>query len=198
MVADALRHFDNQRYSLFAWCVMPNHVHVLVRVFPGHTLAEVVHSWKSFSAKRANELLNHAGSFWQREYYDHLIQDESEFERAVRYVAENPEKAGLRNWRWVWVGGRDAHPTAGGTPALPEPEPSVTTVNPAGGTASDRSAAVSRASGPRGPFWATLIATFFGVGRLRPGPGTWGSATTVLLWWLLARSIAPAGDPGWQ
>ena len=75
------------------------------------------------SAKRANELLNHAGSFWQREYYDHLVRDESEFERAVRYVAENPEKANLGNWPWVWVGGRDAHPTAGGTPALPEPEP---------------------------------------------------------------------------
>jgi phosphatidylglycerophosphatase A len=42
------------------------------------------------------------------------------------------------------------------------------------------------------PVWATLTATFLGVGRLRPGPGTWGSATTVLLWWLLARSIAPS------
>ena len=71
----------------------------------------------------------------------------------------------------------------------------MTTVNPAGGTASDCSAAVSRASGPRGPLWATLTATFFGVGRLRPGPGTWGSATAVLLWWLLARSIAPSTRP---
>ena len=42
------------------------------------------------------------------------------------------------------------------------------------------------------PVWATLTATFLGVGRLCPGPGTWGSATTVLLWWLLARSIAPS------
>jgi phosphatidylglycerophosphatase A len=45
------------------------------------------------------------------------------------------------------------------------------------------------------PLWATLVASFFGVGRLRPGPGTWGSAATVLLWWLLARSIAPAWQP---
>jgi len=42
--------------------------------------------------------------------------------------------------------------------------------------------------------WATLVATFFGVGRLRPGPGSWGSAATVLLWWLLTRFITPA----WQ
>jgi phosphatidylglycerophosphatase A len=45
------------------------------------------------------------------------------------------------------------------------------------------------------PLWATLVATFFGVGRLRPGPGTWGSAAAVLLWWVLARSIAPAWQP---
>jgi len=121
IVADALRHFDNRRYRLFAWCVMPNHVHVVVRVFPGRTLAEVVHSWKSFTAKRANELLNLSGGFWQREYYDHLVQDDSEFERAVRYVAENPDKAGLHNWGWVWVGGRDAYPTAGETSALRKP-----------------------------------------------------------------------------
>src|SRR5438445_6888418 len=55
--------------------------------------------------------------------------------------------------------------------------------------------AVAGASRPRAPLWATLIATFFGIGRLRPGPGTWGSAATVLLWWLLARSIAPAWQP---
>src|SRR6266852_7468726 len=53
---------------------------------------------------------------------------------------------------------------------------------------------VSEASRPRAPLWATLVATFFGVGHLRPGPGTWGSAATVILWWLLGRWITP----GWQ
>jgi phosphatidylglycerophosphatase A len=75
----------------------------------------------------------------------------------------------------------------------------VTTTNASAGPPSDRSAgvppAVSRASRPPGPLWATLIATFFGVGRLHPGPGTWGSAATVLLWWLLARWIAPVWQP---
>jgi phosphatidylglycerophosphatase A len=45
------------------------------------------------------------------------------------------------------------------------------------------------------PLWATLVATFFGIGRLRPGPGTWGSATTVVLWWLLAHRITPNWQP---
>jgi phosphatidylglycerophosphatase A len=44
---------------------------------------------------------------------------------------------------------------------------------------------------PGGPLWATLIATFFGIGRLRPGPGTWGSAATMLLWAALAREVNP-------
>lgn len=42
------------------------------------------------------------------------------------------------------------------------------------------------------PAWATLVATFFGAGRLRPGPGTWGSLATVLLWWVLASHVPAA------
>lgn len=41
----------------------------------------------------------------------------------------------------------------------------------------------------RAPLWATLVATFFGVGRLRPGPGTWGSLAAVLIWFGLSRWI---------
>jgi phosphatidylglycerophosphatase A len=41
------------------------------------------------------------------------------------------------------------------------------------------------------PLWAKLVATFFGVGFMRPGPGTWGSAATLLLWWLVTRRVAP-------
>lgn len=39
-----------------------------------------------------------------------------------------------------------------------------------------------------------LIATFFGVGHMYPGPGTWASAVTVALWWIAAHFIAP----GWH
>jgi phosphatidylglycerophosphatase A len=45
---------------------------------------------------------------------------------------------------------------------------------------------------PRGPLWATLIATFFGIGRMRPGPGSWGSATTVILWAAAAYALPSA------
>jgi len=52
--------------------------------------------------------------------------------------------------------------------------------------------AVAGASQSGAPIWATLIATFFGIGRLHPGPGTWGSAATVLLWAALAHELPPA------
>jgi phosphatidylglycerophosphatase A len=47
----------------------------------------------------------------------------------------------------------------------------------------------------RAPLWAKLVATFFGTGLLRPGPGSWGSAATVLLWWLLSGWISPNWQP---
>jgi phosphatidylglycerophosphatase A len=46
-------------------------------------------------------------------------------------------------------------------------------------------------AGPRAPLWATIVATFCGIGHLRPGPGTWGSAATVLLWAALDHALSP-------
>jgi phosphatidylglycerophosphatase A len=51
--------------------------------------------------------------------------------------------------------------------------------------------AVAGASRPRAARWATLIATFLGIGHLRPGPGTWGSAATVVLWAAIAYTLPP-------
>jgi len=112
IVTKALHHFDGVRYSLAAWCVMPNHVHVVLNPFAGRTtptgmavpraeLPDILHSWKSFTAKEANKVLRRTGDFWQAEYYDHLIRNEADFHHAVRYVLNNPIKAGLKNWKWV-------------------------------------------------------------------------------------------------
>ena len=48
------------------------------------------------------------------------------------------------------------------------------------------------ASASRPPRWASLVATLFGIGHLHPGPGTWGSAITVLLWAAIARQLNSA------
>ena len=102
-VIEALRRFDGLRYDLFAACVMPNHVHVVVKPFKTHPLATLLHSWKSYTATVSNRLLERRGAFWQPEYYDHLIRSEEEWGHAVRYVIENPVKAGLKEWPWVYV-----------------------------------------------------------------------------------------------
>jgi len=102
VVADSLWQFQGTRYQLFAWCVMPNHVHTVFQTLVGNTLARILHSWKSFSAKQANQILHRSAEFWQREYYDRLVRDISEFHRAVQYVVDNPKRAGLKDWPWVW------------------------------------------------------------------------------------------------
>jgi hypothetical protein len=52
-------------------------------------------------------------AFWQREYYDRLIRNGDELDRALRYVAGNPERAGLNRWKWVWSAAVDVRATAG-------------------------------------------------------------------------------------
>jgi len=101
LVADALLHFDQSRYLLFAWTVMPNHVHVIFN--SRHKVDRILHSWKSFTSKRANQLLGREGKFWQDDYFDRTIRDPQEFARMIRYVLENPAKANLTNWRWIRV-----------------------------------------------------------------------------------------------
>ena len=61
LVEDALLHFDGERYRLIAWAIMPNHVHVVLEVLPGNPLPNILHSWKSFTAKAANKLLGSSG-----------------------------------------------------------------------------------------------------------------------------------------
>ncbi|MGB8030915.1 MAG: transposase [Terracidiphilus sp.] len=113
MVANALQFWDGKRYRLIAWCVMPNHVHVIFRSLPGQELAKIIRSWKLFTARKANRILGRSGAFWQREYYDRLIRKDGELDRAIQYVLSNPERAGLTGWKWLWCAGMDTRTTAG-------------------------------------------------------------------------------------
>jgi REP element-mobilizing transposase RayT len=103
LVSATLQHFSESRYRLYAWCVMPNHVHALFRLLADHSLTEILHAWKSYSGKKANQILGRRGEFWQHEYYDHMVRSEQEFYRIVNYIVANPTKAGLRDWRWVGI-----------------------------------------------------------------------------------------------
>jgi putative DNA methylase len=76
IVLDSWRHFDAVRYRLHAWVIMPNHVHLVVQTIEPNDLAAAVNGWKSFSARRINDLLRRRGGLWQREYWDRFIRNE--------------------------------------------------------------------------------------------------------------------------
>jgi REP element-mobilizing transposase RayT len=104
--------FDANRYRLHAWSIMPNHVHVVASPLNDWTLSRIAHSWKGFTASKANEILQRKGTFWAPEYYDRVIRDEQHYANALAYVAMNPVKAGLcerpEQWRFSssWSGER--------------------------------------------------------------------------------------------
>lgn len=95
LVENALLYFDDERYRLLAWVIMPNHVHTLIETIFGYPLDQIVHSWKSFTAHKANGLLGRSSQFWFQDYFDRYIRNERHYDNVVRYIHENPVKAGL-------------------------------------------------------------------------------------------------------
>ena len=122
IVVNALRNFERDRYVLDAFVVMPNHVHVLAQLAKGHVLADVLHSWKSFSAKAINRLLERTGQLWQEESYDRIVRDWDELVRYRDYIVRNPEEANLHEGEFVLQAQGVLEPSfdsAGETPASP-------------------------------------------------------------------------------
>ncbi|MCY3776831.1 MAG: transposase [Candidatus Aminicenantes bacterium] len=101
MVADALRHFDGERYELVSFVVMPNHVHVLFRPLGSHAIPKIVKSWKWFTARKINKKIGTSGRFWQEDYWDRLIRHPLHFSKCVEYIRENPTKAGLSDGQFL-------------------------------------------------------------------------------------------------
>jgi putative transposase len=129
IVRSNLYHHHGRKYHLMAYCVMPNHVHVVLQPIEvreqlsisrnqDHVgerddgispLSKIMHSLKSYTAHEANKQMDRSGAFWQRESYDHWIRDEEELERIVNYIQANPVTAGLvqRPQDWLFCSCRD-------------------------------------------------------------------------------------------
>jgi putative transposase len=105
IIVSTLKHFEGQRFDLFAYVVMPDHVHVLVKPYQGYLLHELVHSWKSYTVYRLQRDSDRKGRIWQEDYFDRLIRDELEFIEKMQYILNNPLKiqAYTENYPWVWV-----------------------------------------------------------------------------------------------
>lgn len=95
IVEDSFLHFDGKRYWLLAWCIMPNHVHVLIQLREDWLLPKVIQSWKRFSARSINLELGRSGQFWEPEYFDRVMRDEDHIRNTIEYIEDNPVKAGI-------------------------------------------------------------------------------------------------------
>jgi REP element-mobilizing transposase RayT len=96
IVEDCLLRFHNKRFWLHAAAIMPNHVHLLLEPLPGYMLFSLLKGIKGASAHRANLKLGKTGAFWLDESYDHIVRSEEQYQYLLRYIAENPTKAGLQ------------------------------------------------------------------------------------------------------
>ncbi|MCU0444572.1 MAG: transposase [Microscillaceae bacterium] len=102
IVQEALHFRDGKLYDLLAYCVMSNHVHLVIdtgvqleKSQPYHNLDKIMDSLKGFTAYQANRQLGRKGHFWQAESYDRVIRTQEELENIIRYVLNNPVKAGI-------------------------------------------------------------------------------------------------------
>jgi putative transposase len=111
LVINKLQAFDGQYYDLWAYCIMPNHVHVLLDfsrqimdsqnfslpVIPKNykQLDYVMMRIKGASSFEINRALNRKGTLWAKDSFDHYVRNEAEWFRIVNYILNNPVKAGL-------------------------------------------------------------------------------------------------------
>lgn len=106
IVQRALHYYDKQRYDLYSYSIMPNHVHLVFRHLTqkGKTeykypITSILQSIKSYTALQCNKILERKGTFWQAESFDRVIRDQDELENIIGYVLNNPVKA---NFVYHW------------------------------------------------------------------------------------------------
>src|SRR5436305_980350 len=118
---NAIEHFHQNRYELYAACVMPDHVHILFEpavkaddakgrpVF--WSLSELLHSVKSFTAHEINKESRSGGDVWEKEWHDRMIRSETDLEEKFNYVTRNPWDANIvhsnEDYPWVWYPEKD-------------------------------------------------------------------------------------------
>lgn len=118
-----IHRLDGEQYQVIAYCIMPNHVHLLINIqgyakdphitprtgIGSYPLTRNIRLLKGRTARSCNQILGRTGSFWHHESYDHVVRDEQECVRIIRYILDNPVKAGLvtdwRQWPYTYLYG---------------------------------------------------------------------------------------------
>lgn len=111
IVAKKIHEYDGKHYDLIAYCIMPNHVHLLFDTanYENTNISQTMKLIKGGSAYLCNRKLQRKGHFWQEESYDHYVRNTKELENIIRYIVQNPVKAGLvEDWeKWEFTYWKD-------------------------------------------------------------------------------------------
>lgn len=96
IVSSGLLKFDGDRYTMAAFVVMPNHVHLLAAFREEGMITTQGAAWRRFFAREINAIVGRSDHFWQEDQFDHLVRSEASFDRIRRYIIDNPAKAKQR------------------------------------------------------------------------------------------------------
>jgi len=119
IILESILRWKDRRYELYAACVMPDHVHLLIEpMIERHrqggnavffSLSKILHSIKSFTATRINKTENTKEPVWETESFDRMIRSESDLREKFLYITRNPWDAGVaergEDYPWVWYAG---------------------------------------------------------------------------------------------
>lgn len=104
LVADAIRHFHQQRYRLAVFVIMDDHVHVVLQSKAGFDLSRILQLWKSYSSRRVNALRGTDGPLWQKDSYTELLRNAAAVESRRAYTYENPRRRwGIEPHTYQWL-----------------------------------------------------------------------------------------------
>ena len=100
LCVDSLQKIARRRGNpVYAYCLMPDHVHLVVGATERSNLTGFVQSWKSACTAIWRDLGGES-SFWQRSFYDRAQRHHDDLRATCRYVLANPVRAGLvKEWR---------------------------------------------------------------------------------------------------
>ncbi|MEA3363212.1 MAG: transposase [Thermodesulfobacteriota bacterium] len=118
--------------DLYAWCLMTNHYHLVVRPHKAELLSKGIHWFQSTHVRRYHRHYGSSGHLWQGRYKSFSIDDSDQLLTVIRYVEANPARAGMVDsavdWLWsshrhrVGTGSAGACPLSSALPVdLPQP-----------------------------------------------------------------------------
>jgi len=107
VVTTAFHFYADSLYQLYAYCVMPNHIHLLIRPLPQKSgqyakTSDIVRRIKGYTGFKLNELNNSTTTVWHPDYFDRFVRNAKDLYNLVQYILNNPHKAGLVTEQNAW------------------------------------------------------------------------------------------------